>query len=71
MTRKSTYEELEKEVKEVNKESTERRLVEEELNTVRVTSRVLCQRKKRGSNTLPEVLIGEHGIEYSLHTCFI
>jgi len=35
MTRKSTYEELEKEVKEVNKESTERRLVEEELNTVR------------------------------------
>jgi PAS domain-containing protein len=35
MRRKSTYEELEKEVKEVNKESTERRLVEEELNTVR------------------------------------
>jgi PAS domain S-box-containing protein len=34
MTRKSTYEELEKEVKEVNKESTERRLVEEELNRV-------------------------------------
>jgi len=33
--RKPTYEELEKEVKEVNKESTERRLVEEELNTVR------------------------------------
>ena len=35
MTRKSIYEELEKEVKEVNQESTERRLVEEELNTVR------------------------------------
>ena len=35
MTRKSTYEELEKEVKELNKESTERKLVEEELNTVR------------------------------------
>ena len=35
MTRKSTHEELEKKVKEVNKESTERRLVEEELNTVR------------------------------------
>jgi len=35
MTGKSTYEELEKEVKEVNKESTERRLIEEELNTVR------------------------------------
>jgi PAS domain S-box-containing protein len=35
MTRKSTYEEPEKEVKEANKESTKRRLVEEELNTVR------------------------------------
>lgn len=35
MTRKSTYEELTREVKEGNKESTERRLVEEELNTVR------------------------------------
>jgi PAS domain S-box-containing protein len=35
MTRKPTYEELEKEVKELKKESTERRLVEEELNTVR------------------------------------
>jgi len=35
MTEKSTYEGLEKEVREANKESTERRLVEEELNTVR------------------------------------
>jgi PAS domain S-box-containing protein len=35
MTRKSTYEALKREVKEGNKESTERRLVEEELNTVR------------------------------------
>jgi len=35
VTRKSTDEELEKEVKEVNKESTERRPVEEELNTFR------------------------------------
>jgi PAS domain S-box-containing protein len=33
--RKSAYEEQKKKVKEVNKESTERRLVEEELNTVR------------------------------------
>ena len=35
MTRKPTYEELEKQVKELNKESTERKLVEVELNTVR------------------------------------
>jgi PAS domain S-box-containing protein len=35
MTEKSTYEGLEKEVREANKESTERRLVEEELHTVR------------------------------------
>lgn len=32
-----------------------------------VTSRVLCHCKKRGTNTLPQVLIGEHGIEYSFH----
>jgi PAS domain S-box-containing protein len=35
MTRKSTHKELEKKVKEANKESIERRLVEEELDTVR------------------------------------
>ena len=35
MTRKPTYEELEKEVKELKKESTERKWVEKELNTVR------------------------------------
>jgi PAS domain S-box-containing protein len=35
MSRKPTYEELKQVVKDLNKESTERRLVEEELNTVR------------------------------------
>jgi hypothetical protein len=37
-------------------------LVQEDIGSAAVTSRVLCQRQKRGSHTLPEILITEHSV---------